>query len=115
MGIVYNWRVSPNGLITEQQNTKTDVVIRVMYSVTASRDGYDAKLNDFVDLTLDSNSVFIPFAELTEETVINWVKNADSAKVALFQQTLAVMLERKINPPIRPVAKPAPWNTCHQA
>lgn len=115
MSIVYTWKVSPNGLLTKSQDGKDDVVTRVIYSVEAVQGEHRAVINDSVDLSFDPNGQFIAFADLTEGTVINWVKAAAPEKVALFERSLAAMIDRKINPPIRPVAKAAPWNTCIQA
>jgi hypothetical protein len=59
---------------------------------------------------LDTAAEFVPFASLTEAKVIEWVKaQLDDKKVEMFENMLNIKLERKANPPIRPVTVEAPW------
>jgi hypothetical protein len=54
------------------RNTADDLVTNVRYSVFKTDGDYQSSTYGFIDL--EKGDAFIPFSELTQETVINWVK-----------------------------------------
>ena len=53
---------------------------------------------------------FIPFVDLTNEIIIGWVKcNIGSDRVASIEGSLAIQVERQVNPPPEPEMLPLPW------
>lgn len=58
----------------------------------------------------NSESTFIPYEELTEEIVINWLQNAlgvDGVNNAKAQ--VQTYIDNMINPPAVPLDTPLPW------
>jgi hypothetical protein len=84
-------------------------VIRVHWRAEAREDSYYDSVYGDVSLTPDyQDENFIPYAELTEEIVIGWVKDALGAeKVQEYENLLAAQIERQKNPPVLPGV---PWN-----
>ena len=57
-----------------------------------------------------TESTFVPYAELTEETVIGWLQNTlgvDGVNNAKAQ--VQAYIDRMINPPAVPLDTPLPW------
>jgi hypothetical protein len=71
-----------------ERNTADDFVTIVHYRVTAVDDTYTASTYGTVGYTQESET-FIPFADLTETTVVGWVKESlgeDTVEAALASQ-----------------------------
>lgn len=68
----------------------------------------EAHVYGSVGFTLDPEAEFIPYADLTEAQVVEWVKGAlGEEQVAAHEAAIAAQLEAIANPP---VVKPAlPW------
>jgi hypothetical protein len=70
----YNW----NTLEVEVFNSldgNTDVVYSVKYGILTSENGTGVTLIKEQELNISSITEFIPFEDLTDETVIGWVKS----------------------------------------
>jgi len=110
------WSIPKNGLITQTVDGNPDTVVSVTYMVTATDGTNTVDINNVAQLGAPDAAAFTPFANLTEAQVIAWVKSAlPAGKEAQLETMLTRMLELKTNPPVRPVAKSAPWNTCSPA
>ena len=87
-----------------------DLVVRVRYSCTAEAEGNTASVEGRVVLTGDANDPnFIPFANLTEEVAVGWVKDSLGAEEVAAVEAQA---QAKITPaaPSSPTAIPGlPW------
>ena len=75
---------------------------------TSSSIQYTANSIGVTGVTLQSGSIFIPYDELTEETVIGWLhyQMGDEQKQNV-EQNVSTAIDNKINPPV--VKKPLPW------
>lgn len=88
---------------------EADVVFNVHWLLVANDGTYVGTVYGSCGLTLDPNAPFIPFADLTEEQVIGWVKDALGAEqVAVLEANVAQQIEDQINPPV--VTPPLPWS-----
>lgn len=115
MGATITWSISKNGLMTQTIDSNTDAVVAVQFTVTATDGVNTVNIRNVTRLGAPDAAAFTPFANLTEAQVIAWVKSAlPAGKEAQLETMLTRMLELKANPPVRPVPKPAPWNTCSQ-
>jgi len=57
-----------------------------------------------------TESTFVPYAELTEETLIGWVQNTlGVAGVNSAKAQVQAYIDRMINPPAVPLDTPLPW------
>jgi hypothetical protein len=90
---------------------ETDVVTRACYTVLADDgEGHTADYSNFALTPLDPSVPFIPFADLTNEIIIGWVQyNIGADLVASIEGSLAIQVERQVNPPPEPEVLPLPW------
>jgi hypothetical protein len=102
--------------MTQEMNGNADTVVQAQFIVEATDGTHTADIHQSVQLKPSTDGAFIPFADLTEAQVIAWVKAAlHEGQEAQFEAMLARTIALKANPPVRPMAKPAPWYTCTQA
>jgi propanediol dehydratase small subunit len=79
----YTWTIAQL-----ERNTADDFVVTVHYRVNAVDGDYTASTYGTVSYTQESET-FIPFADLTEATVVGWVKESlgeDTVETALASQ-----------------------------
>ena len=110
MPITYTW--TPTALIGYPVfDGETDVVTRASYTVLADDgEGHTADYSNFAYTPLDPSAPFIPYADLTPEIIIGWVQyNLGADAVAAIQESLAIQIERQVNPPKEPEVLPLPW------
>ena len=112
----FTWSVPANGMSTVTHAGQADTVVQVRYTLTATAGEHSHSINGVVQLKPSADGTFILFENLTEAQVIEWVKAAVRPEDKRhYEMGLTRALELKANPPVRPVIKPAPWNTCTQA
>ena len=83
MAIEYTWTIAQM-----ERNTSDDFVVVVHYRVNAVDGDYTASTYGTVSYTQEAES-FIPYADLTEATVVGWVKESlgeDTVEAALASQ-----------------------------
>lgn len=114
MAATFTWSIAPGGLMVQTLDGNPDTVVRVQVKVSATDGTHTADMMQMAELGAPVAGSFIPFADLTEAQVINWAKASLPQQGERVEPMLTRMLELKANPPIRPMAKPAPWNTCSQ-
>jgi hypothetical protein len=92
---------------------ETDVVTRASYTVLADDgEGHTADYSNFALTPIDPSVPFIPYADLTNDIVIGWVQyNIGPDMIAAIQGSLAIQVERQIDPPKEPEVLPLPWPT----
>ena len=90
---------------------ETDVVTRACYTVLADDgEGHTADYSNFAYTPLDPSVPFIPFADLTNEIIIGWVKYSIGPDlIASIEGSLAIQVERQVTPPPEPEVLPLPW------
>ena len=72
-------------------------------------ENYMATVGDRTTLVA-TESTFIPYAELTEETLIGWVQNTlGVAGVNSAKAKVQAYIDRMITPPTVPLDTPLPW------
>jgi hypothetical protein len=109
MTTTYTWSIPKNGLRVKTVDGQENTVTHVNFTVTATDGTNTASLQNSVNVPLDANAQFVPFASLTEAKVIEWVKAKLGNKVAAFEKILNTQLEHKANPPARPAVVELPW------
>ena len=110
MPITYLW--TPTALIGYPVfDGETDVVTRASYTVLADDgEGHTADYSNFAYTPLDPSVPFIPYADLTNDIIIGWVQyNIGPELVASIEGSLAIQVERQVNPPPQPEVLPLPW------
>lgn len=107
--ITFNWTIE--NLYTQTIENKENYVVNALYKVTATDDTETSVSEGFFRFDTSSSSTFIPYAELTEATVIGWIKDSlGQDGVNSIEVALQAQIEAKKNPPVSPTITPLPWN-----
>lgn len=87
---------------------QTDVVFNVYWRANATNVTYSATSYGTVGVTYAAGSPYTPYADLTQDQVISWVKTAmGPEQVALIEASLTDNIANQISPPV--VSPPLPW------
>ena len=105
MATVYNWNCKTVD-VHPTEGSETDVVYNVHWIVTGVSDEIDPEGNAYQSTSigtqtvpLDPESEFIPFDELTNETVVGWTKNAmGEEQVTSIETGIQQAIDLEINP-----------------
>ncbi len=96
--ITYNWNCKTVD-VHPQEEGQTDVVYNVHWIVTGVDGDHSATSIGTQVVTLDPESTFIPFEDLTNEIVVEWTKEAmGEEQVASIEASIAGQIEALINP-----------------
>lgn len=107
MPITNSWAVVQMDAYPEADG-ETDVVFNVHWTLTATDGTYQGYVYGSQAVGLDPNAPFTPYADLTEDQVINWVQSAMGAEqVAAYEAAVADQIANQVNPPV--VTPPLPW------
>jgi hypothetical protein len=108
MAITYTWKITKLKIKDNVENKKGFVVEAYWEKSGVDADGIEGKVSSYTPFTLDEDSNnFVPFNELTEETVLSWVKNIVSG----YEHSVDGDIERQINNKKNPVIeKETPWD-----
>ena len=91
------------------QTPDPDYVVNVLYEVTGVDGANTASIGGNTQFnSADQEGAFIPYASLTEATVIGWIPESaiESAQACVQGQ-----IDSLITPPVSPAAQPLPWAT----
>ena len=103
----YSWVISALECYPQQDN-HTDVVFIVHWRRQATDGTHTADTYGSQSVTLDPDSDFTPYADLTEAQVIGWLEDAMGEETLEAQtNALDMQIENQINPPV--VRPPLPW------
>jgi hypothetical protein len=86
-----------------------DVVFTVHWTLNGTDETHNGSVYGSVGLTLDSEATYVPYADLTEAQVIDWVKEAlGEEAVTGYEANVAQQIADQINPPV--VTPQLPWS-----
>ena len=95
----FNWQVADMNRLTSD-----NFVVTVHYIVNATDDTYSANTYGTVGYTQEPGETYIPYADLTEATVVGWVQTS------LGKDTVESSLQSQIDLQKHPVqAAGVPW------
>ena len=96
--ITYDWNCKTVDVVLQEESL-TDVVYNVHWIVTGTSDIYSSTSIGTQTVTLDESTPFIPFADLTNDIVVGWTKDAmGEEQVASIESGIADAIEKEINP-----------------
>ena len=96
--ITYDWNCKTVD-VHPQEEGETDVVYNVHWIVTGVDGDYSATNIGTQVVTLDPESTFIPFKDLTNEIVVGWTKEAmGEDQVDQIETSIAGQIAEKENP-----------------
>jgi hypothetical protein len=104
MVVTYNWNFNPLESYPTASG-QTDVVFLVHWQAYGATGSYQGSSIGTQTVSYDTGSVFVPFEELTYETVYNWV--SASMDMSAIEENITQQIENKINPPV--LIQQAPW------
>ena len=89
-------------------DNQADVVFQVYFDVRGVQGETDACVPSFANLAYKPSQSFIPFDQLTNDMVIEWVKaEIGNSAVRDIESMLEQRLQERINPPV--VTPELPW------
>ncbi len=92
-----------------EKDGKQDVVFTVHWNLTGVDGDYNGYVYGTVGVTLDHEAQYTPYAELTQDQVIGWVKSAlGDEQVAQYESNVQAQIEQQKNPTV--VTPPLPWS-----
>lgn len=106
----YTWAVT--ALYTQTEAGEQDYVVIANYTVVGVDGDYKADLSNIARFSTASISPFIPYQDLTEDTVIDWIQQDLGVDgVSNLEACIQGQIDSQINPPVSPVNTPLPWST----
>jgi hypothetical protein len=107
MATTYTWEVVQMDAYPEYGG-EAEVVFNVHWVLTGSEAGFVGAAYGAQFVTLDSDANFTPYANLTQEQVIGWVKaDMGADRVAAAEASVANQINDQLAPTV--VAPPLPW------
>jgi hypothetical protein len=107
MAINYNWNFNPLESYPTSSG-ENDVVFMVHWQLYGSTGSYQGSCIGTQAVTYESGSTFIPFNELTYNTVYNWMTaSMGEEKMNQYTASVAQQIQNQINPPV--LVQQAPW------
>ena len=96
--ITYDWNCKTVD-VHPQEEGETDVVYNVHWIVTGAKEDYSVNNIGTQVVSLDPETPFIPFEDLTNEIIVGWVKEAMGAdQVQAIEDSIASQIAEKENP-----------------
>ena len=106
----YTWNVT--ALYTETIDGEQNYVVIANYEVVGVDGTFSASLSNIARFSTASVSPFVPYAELTEDTVIDWIQQELGPDgVSNLEACIQGQIDSQINPPVTPQNTPLPWAT----
>jgi hypothetical protein len=112
MNIIYTWII--NGVECYPNHAgENNVVFKVNWGLTGSDEstgiGYGGYVSGPVELTYEAGTTFTPYADLTENQVINWVKDSlGEEKIAELKTNITEQIKIQLTPAV--VTPLLPWS-----
>ncbi|MFY7884286.1 MAG: hypothetical protein ACOVOV_05515 [Dolichospermum sp.] len=104
----FTWTVT--NLYTQTIDGKEDYVVIANYETIGVDGVYSSSLQNTAQFSTEDVSVFIPYADLTEEIVIGWIKETLGENgIISIEACINGQIESQKNPPSYPVNTPLPW------
>jgi hypothetical protein len=108
MAITYTWEIT--GLKTKTEGDNLSAVVQTYWKKTGTdengNEGTFSGATPFTSVDVP-NGEFVPFEELTEETVLNWIK---AVVVGSYEQHVNGQIQKQIDEKITPIVDAAlPW------
>ena len=88
------------------QTPDPDYVVNALRQVTGVDGEYTASIGGNTQFTSQQGPDFIPYADLTEATVIGWIPES---QITSAQACVQGQIDSMITPPVSPSNQPLPW------
>ena len=88
------------------QQPDPDYVVNAIWEVTGVDGDNTASIGGNTQFSSQQSDTFIPYAQLTEATVIGWIPEQD---ISNAQACVQGQIDSMITPPVSPANTPLPW------
>lgn len=88
------------------QQPDPDYVVNAIWEVTGVDGTNTASIGGNTQFSSQQSDTFIPYAQLTEATVIGWIPEQD---ISNAQACVQGQIDSMITPPVSPENTPLPW------
>jgi hypothetical protein len=109
MAITYTWKVT--SIKTKTEGANQGAVVQTYWTKTgkdsAGNEGTFSGATPFTTLTMPAGATFVPLTDLTEETVLTWIK---AVVVGGYEEHVNGVIQKAINDKVTPVEEAQmPW------
>jgi hypothetical protein len=106
MSVTHTWSIER----LEQLNNETGTVANIFFKVYSVDGDVNCTSSGMVDLNTENIEEFIDYEDLTEELLLEWVKERLGENLGNFEINNAAWIDSVLNPPApRVITKPLPW------
>jgi len=102
----FNWVVTALNCLPNAPEGQ-DYVINVHWTCNGTDGTYNASVYSTCSLPVVQGTTFVPYQDLTLETVLGWIW-ANGVDKAATEAAVQTQIDNLINPPV--VTPPLPWN-----
>jgi hypothetical protein len=96
--ITYDWNCKTVD-VHPQEKGETNVVYNVHWIVTGNKEDYSVNNIGTQIVTLDPETPFVPFEDLTNDIIVGWTKEAmGEEQVKAIEDSIASQIAEKENP-----------------
>ena len=105
----YSWKIT--NLFTKTVDGLQDYVVTAMFEVEGVDGEFSSTISGSQMFTVKEGSEFIPYANLTKEIVVDWIKE-ELGENGVISITACIdgQIESQKNPPVSPTNTPLPWS-----
>ena len=110
MATTYTWKID-SMMTIDASAQEPNYVVSASYTLKGEDGEYTSEIQNTAFFEVGSETEFIPYASLTEEIVLGWIKGQlGESAVENYEFCINDQIQNKINPPVTPQQKPLPWN-----
>jgi hypothetical protein len=85
-----------------------NVIFAIHWTLTGVNGDYTASVDSVTGVSFSEDTVFTPYAGLTEAQVIGWVQDTmGTEQVTAYEENVSQQINNQIVPPV--VTPPLPW------
>jgi hypothetical protein len=113
MAQITNWTWYVSSMYTLDNLVENpNYVVMVTWRLKGTDGTYEAEVgNNATFSEFNEEADFIPYQNLTEETVIGWVQNQlGEDGINSYKAKTQAIIDEKANPPLIPIYTPLPWS-----
>ena len=106
MAITYTWKVT--GVKVRDEGDNSNAVVQTYWQkIGTDENDNEGTFSGATPFTSENTENFIPFAELTEETVLGWIQ---AVVVGSYEEHVNGQIQKQIDDKVTPVSEPSlPW------
>jgi len=107
MAIINTWTVRQMDAFVEYEG-QPNVIFAIHWTLTGVNGDYTASVDSVTGVSFSEDTVFTPYANISEAQAIDWVQEAlGEEAVTEYEATVAQQIADQIDPPV--FTPPLPW------